>query len=196
MEYNIPKSKLFRFDKLLSHNNINLLISGQGVFIFEYPYIQQPCSICFYNQDKTDGLKVDISIGGVRVNRISLLDPLIDPNNKVGLVDKKGAYYWISLDAQNQVISVGIGEARIETIIYKYQFKFEKEADDYRKENKKFLESLSEISKESNNLKPIKLLRDPITNKIPLIVRNTDKLSMNDIAKGTYLPKANLSLIS
>lgn len=196
MEYNIPKSKLFRFDKLLSHNNINLLISGQGVFIFEYPYIQQPCSICFYNQDKTDGLKVDISIGGVRVNRISLLDPLIDPNNKVGLVDKKGAYYWISLDAQNQVISVGIGEARIETIIYKYQFKFEKEADDYRKENKKFLESLSEISKESNNLKPIKLLRDPITNKIPLIVRNTDKLSMNDIAKGTYLPKANLSLMA
>jgi hypothetical protein len=198
MEYNIPKSKLFRFDKLISHNNINLLIPGQGVFIFEYPEIQQPCSICFYNQDKTDGLKVDIYVGSVKINRLSICDPLIDPDNKVGLVDKKGAYYWISLDAQNQVLSVGIGEARIETIIYKYQFKFQKDADDYRKENKKFLESLCviEISKESNSLKPLKLLRDPICNKIPLIVRNTEKLSMNDIAKGTYLPKANLSLMA
>jgi hypothetical protein len=198
MEYNIPKSKLFRFDKLINHTNINLLIKGQGVFIFEYPDIQQPCSFTFYNKDKTDGFKVDMIVGSVRINRISLLDSLIDPCNKVGLVDKKGAYYWISLDAQNQVISVGIGESRIETIIYKYQFKFEKERDDYRVENKKFLESLSviEISKESETIKPIKLLRDPICNKIPLIVRNTEKLSMNDIAKGTYLPKANLSLIA
>jgi len=198
MEYNIPKSKLFRFDKLINHTNINLLIKGQGVFIFEYSDIQQTCSFTFYNKDKTDGLKVDISIGSVKINRISLLDPLIDPNNKVGLVNQKGAYYWISLDAQNQVISVGIGEARIETIIYKYQFKFEKERDDLRKENKIFLESLCviEISKESETIKPIKLLRDPICNKIPLIVRNTEKLSMNDIAKETYLPKANLSLIA
>ena len=198
MEYNIPKSKLFRFDKLVNHTNIDLLIKGQGVFIFEYLDIQQPCSFTFYNKDKTDGLKVDMITGSVRINRLSLLDPLIDPCNKVGLVDNKGAYYWCSLDAQNQVISVGIGEARIETIIYKYQFKFEKERDDYRVENKKFLESLSiiEISKESNSLKPLKLLRDPICNKIPLIVRNTEKLSMNDIAKETYLPKANLSLIA
>ena len=136
--------------------------------------------------------------GSVRINRLSLLDPLIDPNNKVGLVNNKGAYYWCSLDAQNQILSVGIGEARIETIIYKYQFEFQKDRDDLRKENKKFLESLSfiEISKDSSSLKPIKLLRDPICNKIPLIVRNTEELSMDDIAKGSYLPKANLSLMA
>lgn len=198
MEYNIPKSKLFKFDKIIHHNDINLLINGQGVFIFKYPDIQQPCSFNFYNKDKTDGLRVDLIVGSVRINRLSLLDPLIDPNNKIGLVDNKGAYYWISLDAQNQILSVGIGEARIETIIYKYQFEFEKKRDDFRKENKEFLESLSfiEINKQNNNLKPIKLLRDPITNKIPLIVRNTEELSMDDIAKGTYLPKANLSLMA
>lgn len=196
MEYNIPKSKLFFFDKLLNHNHINLLVHGQGVLIFEYPNIQQDCSFCFYNKDESDGLKIVMSGDGIRVNRLSILDPLIDPNNKIGLVDKKGAYYWVSLDSQNQVLSIGIGEARIETIIYKYQFKFSKEADEYRVENKKFLESLTliEIPKESNSIKPIKLLRDPVCSKIPLVVRNIDDLTMNDIAKEKYLPKANLSL--
>jgi hypothetical protein len=116
---------------------------------------------------------------------------LIDPYNSSGLTNKKGAYYWFSIDSQNQTLSAGIGEARLETIIYQYKFS-------NRKASKEFLEELINIHipKESKSLKPLRLLRDPITQHIPLIVKNTDDLTMNDIASGLYLPSANLSVIS
>ena len=192
MEYNLPKCKILND----TNDKIKFIISGQGVFIFQEVRnkVRNDCTFYFYNKDKSDGLIINLTENNVKINRLSILDPLIDPNNKEGLVNKNGAYYWISLDSQNQIISVGIGEARIETIIYKYQFKFD--IDDLRKENKKFLESLQYILIPKENLKPLKLLRDPICNNIPLIVRNTEELSMDDIAKGTFMPKANLSIVA
>jgi hypothetical protein len=120
-------------------------------------------------------------------------DPLIDKDNTVGLTDMKGAYYWISLDSQNQRIICGIGEARMETKTYIYEFTFKN--DDDRKKNKKFLESLVtiNISNDSITLVPMKLLRDPITSNIPLIIKNTHELTMDHIAGNKYLPCANLS---
>ena len=50
-----------------------------------------------------------------------------------------------------------------------------------------------QIYKTSTSLKPTRLLRDPITTKIPLIVKDTDYLTMEHIAKSEYLPKANLA---
>ena len=46
---------------------------------------------------------------------------------------------------------------------------------------------------EYSSIVPRRLLRDPITIKLPLLVKNTDELSMNDIAKGEILPHSNLS---
>jgi len=200
MEYNLPKSKILND----TNDKINFIVSGQGVFIFQEvknevknevkKEVKNNCTFYFYNKDKSDGLIINLTENDVKINRLSILEPLIDPNNKEGLINKNGAYYWISLDSQNQIISIGIGEARIETIIYKYQFKFD--IDDLRKENKKFLESLQYILIPKETLKPLKLLRDPICNNIPLIVRNTEELSMDDIAKGTFMPKANLSIVA
>jgi len=39
----------------------------------------------------------------------------------------------------------------------------------------------------------LKLLRDPITSSIPLSVKDTNNISMLDIASGSYLPSSNLS---
>jgi hypothetical protein len=87
------------------------------------------------------------------------------------LVDTPGAYYWISLDSQNQIIYAGIGEPRLETVKYKY--KFDSHVNDY----KLFLEHLVAIHRIKNIYKHFKLIRvlpDPITLKIPLIVKNTN----------------------
>jgi predicted metal-dependent enzyme (double-stranded beta helix superfamily) len=113
-------------------------------------------------------------------------EPLVDHENTKGIVDKRGAYYWFSLDSQNQRLYAGIGEARIENVIYRYQFK--------SKIAKPFLESLKKVSAEGAKLRS--LLRDPITGKVPLIVKDTEDLTMESIASGTYMPKANLSLTS
>jgi hypothetical protein len=120
-------------------------------------------------------------------------DPLMDENNTVGLTDMKGAYYWFSLDSQNQRIICGIGEARMETKTYIYEFTFTN--DDDRKKNKKFLESLVtiNISNDSVALKSMKLIRDPITSNIPFIIKDTHELTMDHIANNKYLPCANLS---
>ena len=177
-------------------DEINLIVPGQGVFIF-YGNNSEKVSFSLFNKDKTDGFNIEIVMGQVRVNRIGILDPLIDDKNINGITDLKNAYYWFSIDTMNHRFYAGIGEARLETKIYEYNFKFSKEGDELRKKMKKFLESITTIHNHKNsNIIPIKLLRDPITLSIPLLVRNTNDLSMSDIASGKYLPKSNLSLSS
>lgn len=46
------------------------------------------------------------------------------------------------------------------------------------------------------NVEPLKLLRDPITKYVPLLVKDTDDLTMNDIAKNVFLPSSSLSSTS
>jgi uncharacterized RmlC-like cupin family protein len=118
---------------------------------------------------------------------IGKYDPCIDPNNHTGINNLPGAYYWISLNAQTQQIYVGVGEPRFDTVIYEYQFPASE---------KSYLESLDIIRYHTESTTPLRILKDPITRSVPLLVRDTDHLSMLDIAKGVYLPKANLSLTS
>jgi hypothetical protein len=42
----------------------------------------------------------------------------------------------------------------------------------------------------------VKLIKDPVTRNIPLLIKDTDELTMDDIAKGKYMPTANLSTVS
>jgi hypothetical protein len=130
---------------------------------------------------------------------------LIDQNNISGLRNSDGIYYWVSLDSQNQRLQAGIGEARIENIIYKYEFP--KDDLDVFHHNKKFLESIVKVNlldesfkniygKPQPTIKVVNVLKDPITLKIPLIIRNTDELSMHHIASGKFLPKSNLATTS
>jgi hypothetical protein len=112
-------------------------------------------------------------------------EPLIDPNNKRGISNVTGAYYWFSIDSQNQRLYAGIGEPRKETIIYQFQLQHA---------NKKLLEDLVLVN--GTNMQITTLLRDPITATVPLLVKDTNDLSMESIASGKYMPKANLSQTS
>jgi predicted metal-dependent enzyme (double-stranded beta helix superfamily) len=102
-------------------------------------------------------------------------------------VSNKDAQYWFSLDSQNQRLYAGVGEARKETAFYSYEFP--------KEQNKKlFLESL--VSVKVDHLQVVRVLRDPITGNVPLLVKNTDDLMMDHVASAIYMPKANLSLTS
>jgi predicted metal-dependent enzyme (double-stranded beta helix superfamily) len=171
--------------------SINLIVHGQGVFIFQNQ--DNTKSVCFqlYNKDSKNGLKVEFNPHSVKVNKIPSSESFVDDANNKGLINKKGSYYWFSLDSQNQKLQAGVGEPRIENVIYTYQFS---NADKTLWEtNKTFLESLISVNASDKNIKPIKLLKDPITRSVPLLIKNTDELTMNDIAKNTFLPNSHLS---
>lgn len=168
-------------------DTIQLIVHGQGVVFFQ---ASESCTLTFHDVSGTQGLKVVFTEKGVSAHMEPSQKPLLDPKNTRGIIEKEGAYYWVSLDSQNQRIYAGIGEARKETTIYSYQFT----QGDTRKINKAFLESLQTVKLE--NLQVTTLLRDPITNIVPLLVKNTDELTMDDVAANTYIPKANLSTTS
>jgi hypothetical protein len=180
-----PKFLLLKKKQL----GINLIIKGQGVLLFKNDDNSKQCLLSINNSQNTDGLSVLFTKQGLEVNKITNNEKLVDIKNRlIGLIDNKRAYYWFSIDAQNQKLVAGLGEARLENIDYEYQFPVSKE-------NKDFLESLVNISinEASTSFIPIKLLRDPVTVSIPLLVKDTNFLTMNHIAKSSYLPKSNLS---
>jgi len=143
------------------------------------------------NKENSDGLKLAFTDEYIKVLRLSDKTVYIDDTNTKGLIRQKGATYWISLDSQNQTLYAGIGEARMETCVYRYTWSSTAKIQP-------FLESLYRIlpSEESLTLTLTTLLRDPIRASIPLLIKDTDDLTMNDIAKATYLPRAHLSTVS
>ena len=161
-----------------------LPIKGQGVFLFNS--LSGDCVFRFLNSDQTNGLRIEFTPSAVHVSEIVPVRPFVDPSNCSGLSTHKGAYYWFSLDAQNQCLHAGVGEARLETCIYSYTFPATTHTA-----NKNFLESLVMISY-SGSISMIRLLKDPVTNKIPLVVKDTHELTMEHIANTAYMPKANL----
>ena len=179
---NKPKSVLLESGKSI-HLLIHLLIHGQGVFIFSTD--KTNIDFVISNADKTDGLKVSYTPESIQVQRLSTGNKYIDTENKRGLIQKRGAYYWFSLDSQNCRLYAGLGEARIEDKEYFFQLP---------PESKSFLEKLVKI-KIDKKINPLRLLRDPITSKVPLLIVDTDDITMDDIAEGDKIPVANLSMV-
>ncbi len=150
-----------------------------------------------FNYEKTDGLIISFTEKSVQVRRISSdQKEYSDPKNKSGLVNFSGANYWFSLDAQNQMFYAGVGEARIETVIYSYKFEFEntEEGKKLREENKAFLESICKL--DAGNTHSIKLIKDPITQKVPMVVVDSADVTMNMLANEDVMPASNLPLTS
>ncbi len=174
------------YRSLRTVSNLNLIVHGQGVFLFNS---DSETSFRFNTKDKSDGLIVNFTKDEVIVSRISNSDKYESQIKKSGISNKSGAYYWFSLDSQNQVFQAGIGEARVETAIYKYAFE---KSDKLWEQNKIFLESIVSITV-PNSIKPIKLLKNPITTIVPLLVKNTNELTMDDIASNKFLPHSALS---
>ena len=158
-----------------------LIVAGQGTVLFD---ALESCSLRFTDASGSQGLTVEFSPNSVQAHLIPSCEPLIDTNNTKGLSTEKGAYYWVSLDAQNQRLMAGVGEARKETAMYTFQLK----------DKKAFLESLTTVKPCTAQIRS--LLRDPITGSVPLTVKHTDELTMHAIAAGTHMPYANLSLTS
>jgi hypothetical protein len=171
-------------------STIRLIVKGQGVLLFNTD-LSGATTFSVYNREHTQGLQVTFDASGVQVVReyeAPLSVPLVDKNNTEGLINKSGATYWFSIDAQNKMLYAGIGEARVETVTYQYIF-----PDDMA--SKRFLESLSVITL-ADCIQPIRLLRDPITYSVPLLVKGSEELTMEHIAKATHMPKANLSPVA
>ena len=158
-----------------------LIVAGQGTVVFD---ASEACTLRFTDASGTQGLTVEFSDDDVQAHLFPSLEPLIDTNNKRGLSKQKGAYYWVSLDAQNQRLMAGVGEARKETAIYTFQLS----------NQKSFLESLTTVKPRAAQIRS--LLRDPITGSVALLVKPTDELTMDAVAAGTCMPVANLSLTS
>ena len=187
---NAPRSLLFS----RKASRISLIIGGQGVFIFDNQESPLQCGFNVFNSDKSDGLNVVFTTTGLKVKQISNDDGFIDHKNTVGLVTTNGAYYWFSIDSQNRRLIAGIGEARVETATYTYQFDSSGSSGN---RTKAFLESLRSIELlPTGTVRPLRLLRDPVTQSVPLLIKDTDDLTMDDIATMGCMPKANLSAMS
>lgn len=165
---------------------LKLPVHGQGVFLFT-SVSQKEASFSVVGGNNK--FHVQLTSESVNVTSFPSGDKLIDTKNHSGLVPAPGAYYWFSLDSQNQNICMGVGEPRLETLIYKYLFT-KNEA------NKTFLESLTHIVPHKNSVKLLKFLRDPITSFVPLIVMDTPALTMDYVASGRVMPVANLPTTS
>jgi hypothetical protein len=174
------KPKALRITRAVE--TVNLIVHGQGVIIFD---ASSPCCLRLCDISGLVGFIVNFTADKVLVNMYPDDEPLIDPNNTKGVTNLTGAYYWFSIDSQNQRIYAGIGEPRKETIIYQYEL---------NTSNKKLLENIILVN--GTNMEITTLLRDPITANVPLLVKDTNELSMESIASGKYMPKANLSQTS
>jgi len=179
---NLPRALYFK----QATNKANLIVHGQGVILFT---ASGPCNLTFSDASGVVGLKVSFTDSKVLVNLEPSNEPLVDTRNSKGVVSQSGATYWFSLDSHNLRLTAGIGEARIETITYSFQF-----PSTDTNSRKAFLEALTTV--EVVGLQITTMLRDPITRQVPLLVKDIHTLTMDMIDAGTVLPKANLSLMS
>lgn len=174
---------------ILSNKSGELVLKnkGQGVFIYMVkPHSNDNPVFILYDIFKTNGIKVELTNKSLEV---SLLNPpkiLVDLSNQSGLLHPD-VPYWFSIDAQNRRLYAGIGEPRLETVYYHHTFK--------ELSYKKVLESFIVIEY-NERIEYRKILKDPITRGVPLKIKDTCDLTMDDIARGVYMPKANLSLVS
>ena len=166
---------------------LHLLVKGQGIFIFSNQNSMEPATFSLYNQDPTDGLLIQFTPQQVSVKVAFNQKELIDPENSVGLINLEGAYYWFSIDYQNGLLYAGIGEARIEDVSYKF-------ALETTSENRNFLESLYHIDIQTpSQINPLRIIRDPIRDKVPLKVIDREHITIEDLAANRFLPAPALS---
>ena len=185
-----PKSVVLT--SLTGGSPAELILKGQGVYLFETTATTATTadvsgvSLRFLNADASQELRVDWSSSSVSASVGTT--QLVDGGNTSGLVGKPGAFYWVSIDAHNRRLLAGVGEARLETRVYAYEFPTDFPASF----------SLHELTTvyAGAGIQPLRLLRDPVTHSMPLIVKQGHQLTMDDIASAAYMPKANLSLIA
>lgn len=164
-----------------------LIISGQGVLVLKSlkPVNDETeFNITFLSSSHIG----DRLTAKLTKKAISLFqdDKKLAEDTRTGLSTHERAFYWLSFDAQKQQILFGIGEPRMETLAFTYSF-------GSSHETKKYLESFSSFIYDPDEVQLLRILRDPILESVPLFVKNTDALTMEDIALNRFMPRANLS---
>ncbi len=169
-------------------NVIRFIIQGQGCLIYNFDkdQVNNGYSIILTNEDNTNKMVFYCTKDTIS---LSINDKVYASQNLKSILDDEGAYYWLSLDTQNLCLKFGIGEPRLETQEFSCNF----EAGVNKSFKNDVLASFSKIEFVTQPFKNLKLLRDPIVSSVPLKVKNTDDLTMHDIAANTVLPKANLT---
>jgi len=173
--------------------SLELPVHGQVTYLFTTPLgSETPAKFKFTNK-KSGKIKIEITNENFNMSiQTKKQSSPIQISSKTGLIPAKNVFYWVSLDSQHQAIKFGIGEARPETVKFAYNLLTDSPNLQEPESYKKFFESLSKI-KNISNIKPIKLLRDPIINPVPLKIKRIDELTMSDIAECKYLPHAFLT---
>lgn len=175
-------------------------VAGQGVFVFRpqsFVSLEQvEFSIHPRENDENNGwLHISWNRSFIKCKLKLPDEEIIREDQSVTLSDIPGAYYWFSLDTQNLRLYAGIGEARIETNLF--QNGDLNPVNVKLKELKGFLRTLSVIKYDEKLITPMKTLKDPITmSKIPFAVKDTNELSMLDVATRDVFPKSFLSATS
>jgi uncharacterized cupin superfamily protein len=146
----------------------NLIIKGQGVFVF--PLFN---SCMLLNKEGDDGLCVKYGNLSVTVTRVK------DNSHVTSFNTDINTKFFISLNSQTQIVCFGIGEARKENLLHVYEFD---------PSMKQFLESIETISDDD-----AKIIKDPIKRNIPLLIKDKNDLTMNDVATDKYMPASALS---
>jgi hypothetical protein len=166
------------------------LIPGQGVFIFKFKTPITPgfsTELSFHNSDNSEGLRLILNIDYLKLLRYKAQNTQVLFETAKGLATDKNAFWWISLDTNNHCYRFGVGEARLETLVFEYFFP--------AKDSDAFLHSLTDYNFNAALIQPLRLLRDPVQQTVPLKVKGMDELTMKDIAASAFMPKANLNSI-
>ena len=174
--------------------SLEFAVPGQGVVLFAAA--ADACAFVVSDAARADGLLVEWAAAGVTVRRISAPAPYDACAPHAALSDSPplfaaaigaGVPCWFSLDAQNLRLAAGVGEARLETCVYRCRLPAADDAE--RRANKAFLESLTSVGS-FVAAAPLRLIRDPVANALPLRVRAG--VSLDSLAKQLYLPAAHL----
>ena len=176
---------------LMGVRTTKLLVHGQGVFLFK---TTDPIAhFTFLSDDANNKLEVELSTDGIDLSIYYSSLNLKKVHKNKGLLMNPDAYYWFSVDSQNQLLYAGVGEPRLETVVYIYKF-----PESTKQLIKAFLESLTYIviHEDSPNLQTLKLLRDPITATVPMLVKDMTTLTVDDVASGSIMPVPNLPPMS
>ena len=175
-----------------------LIIPGQGV---SSVVLKERASLAWeiYNEDKTAGLKLEVLESEAVLYELIIHDDFgkrfqewsrVHSCEKTiaGLDADKDCVYWFSIDGPNHRISYGKGEMRRATTLLEYPPLLDKSINiEWLKEVSEVVIDTSAPSLQSD------IYRDPVTIDPSLIVLDTDKISMMDMASNKATVAANLT---
>lgn len=188
----------------------NLIIPGQGCFVFEIPANDQrpeKVQLNFYNRTGDTLALVMEQSGSAFLHKLSDSDSwetfnLINdgkPKNPINdgytsaLDENPLCRYWVSIDRLNKRLRFGKGEMRVSTTLLDYEYDtppslFTKE----KIETYPFINSINSFDY-PEDVQPITLWKDPVVSEPPVFVVDSKNYTLNDAAEGKKTTPTSLS---